>query len=130
MRTERMYVHIADNVVWYKNVQKNNEENKELWLNKFAEQIERLEKLLPHGSGIDCGCKIDLERSTSKKVIIHTEFHHMDECGFYDGWTTHDVILTPDFGGFEMRITGRDKNGIKDYLYDTFYFVLNEEVEL
>jgi hypothetical protein len=54
----------------------------------------------------------------------------MDENGYYCGWTEHNIILTPNFGSFDMRITGKDKNGIKDYLYQLWFdvFSINETI--
>lgn len=75
---------------------------------------------LPSGSGVDAGCKID-RKSTAKRIVITFGFHHMDEHGSYDGWTDHTAVITPDFlWKFKLRITGRDRNGIKEYLYDLF----------
>lgn len=91
------------------------------WADKHNSTIDEMEKLLPHGSGIDGICEIDRTNSTKDKIIVNFEYHHMDDGGFYDGWTDHKLILTPSFiGGYDMRITGRDRNQIKDYLYDLF----------
>ena len=55
------------------------------------------------------------------KIVISFGFHHMDENGMYDGWTNHDLIIRPDFDGFKIKITGRDRNCVKDYLYELFF---------
>jgi hypothetical protein len=92
------------------------------WNAIHNESIDTLEGFLPSGSGIDAGCKIDRENSTRNRIIITFDFHHLHENGYYIGWTSHKAILIPSFiGGFDLRITGPDKNGIKDYLIDTFY---------
>jgi len=52
----------------------------------------------------------------------------MNENGYYDGWTSHTVTVTPGWNGPELRITGRDRNQIKDYLYDTFHYALCEQL--
>jgi hypothetical protein len=41
---------------------------------------------LPSGSGFDSGTKIDLDASHGERLVFFTDFHHMDESGFYDGW--------------------------------------------
>lgn len=85
---------------------------------------------LPSGSGIDSGCKVDLVRSTPNRVVVSFGYHHMDD-GSYNGWTHHELIITPDLRyGFKIRITGPDRNQTKEYLYDLFYNCLNEEIEL
>lgn len=44
----------------------------------------------------------------------------MNECGYYDGWTAHTITVTPSFSGFNLLISGRDRNDIKAYIRDTF----------
>jgi len=95
------------------------------WKGKHLERIQIANKLLPHGSGIDGKCEFQPENCTGEKLYIFVEFHHMDENGYYEGWTEHNIILTPSFIlGYQMKITGRNKNGIKEYLHDTFAAVL------
>jgi len=86
--------------------------------------LDTLQDELPSGSGIDSGCKIDLDNSTPEKIIITFGFHHMDENGSYDGWTDHKLTVKPSFSGIDIKISGRDRNQIKDYLYDVFQTVL------
>ncbi len=57
----------------------------------------------------------------------------MDENGYYCGWTEHNLIVTPSFKfGYDMRIPGKDKNQIKEYLYQIFgeVFTITEETQL
>lgn len=88
----------------------------------------RLDTLMveaPSGSGIDSGTRLDRARSKPDRLVFVTAFHHMNDCGVYDGWTHHDVIVTPSLAyDFTVRVTGRDRNGIKDYLADVFQFWL------
>lgn len=100
--------------------------NNEEWADKHESTIVSIMNDLPSGSGIDQGTKIDIEHSTLDKVILLVPFHHMDENGYYDGWTEHKIIITPSFiGGFDLRITGINKNNIKDYLSDIYSFALD-----
>lgn len=86
------------------------------------DRIDELCDLLPHGSGIDAGVKFDSDNSKPDRLIFTFGFHHMDENGYYDGWTYHALIVTPCLqDGYKLRITGRDRNEIKDYLYSLFY---------
>ena len=55
-------------------------------------------------------------------------FHH-GRHGSYDGWTHHTAVVTPSFDGINLRITGVNRNGIKQYLHDLFHFALNEARE-
>lgn len=95
------------------------------WYVKHTAVIRQIESmLLPSGSGIDCGTKVLLDESSDKKIVLSMSYHHMNDAGFYDGWTEHKVIVTPSFNGIDMRITGRDRGGIKDYLFDVYYWNL------
>jgi hypothetical protein len=99
------------------------------WREKHGERIADLLDEMPSGSGIDCGTKIDLDASTAEKLVFDVAYHHMNDGGYYDGWTQHTVIVTPSLAfGFTLRITGRDRNGIKEYIAEMFSTVLNEDV--
>lgn len=84
---------------------------------------------LPSGSGFDSGTTIDIGHVTSQAMSFGTSFHHMDEHGAYDGWTDHVVRIRATFGGFDLQVTGRDRNSIKDYIADIFTQALTQEVE-
>jgi hypothetical protein len=91
------------------------------WKDRHEESINEICSVLPHGSGIDGKCEISLELCKKDRIVFYVEFHHMDENGYYAGWTEHNIILTPSFiFGFEMRITGRNNNDIKEYLHQIF----------
>jgi hypothetical protein len=91
------------------------------WEEKHSETIENLcRQHLPNGSGFDAGVKLD-DTSTPEKLIFRADFHHLNDGGFYDGWTTHNVTITSSLvHGINIRVSGRDRNGIKDYIADTF----------
>jgi hypothetical protein len=88
------------------------------WMDKHYEHIIGMLENLPHGSGIDGKFILQTEECEKQKLVFFLEYHHMDEHGGYDGWTEHNLIITPEFGDFKMKITGRNKNGIKEYLQD------------
>lgn len=101
------------------------------WKDKHEAKIETMLEALPHGSGIDDGVKFDSQRSTPEKLIFTFGFHHMDENGYYDGWSEHELIITPSLQfGYRMEITGKDRNQIKEYLYQLFYDVFTIQTEL
>jgi hypothetical protein len=94
--------------------------NKE-WHARHQEEVERLcRECMPSGSGLDNGTKLDFDRSTGERLIFTTAFHHMNEQGSYDGWTEHTVTVRPTFAGFELAISGRDRNDIKEYIAQAF----------
>jgi hypothetical protein len=40
--------------------------------------------------------EFDQSKSTGNRLVSRdTSFHHMTESGIYDGWTEHQVIVTP-----------------------------------
>lgn len=125
MRTAPIYQVIAMKTAALNNCIKTG--NKE-WEEKHGDALDDLEKELPRGSGIDAGTTIDREKTTKNKVVLKTEFHHMDENGYYDDWTTHTVIITPSFDGIDIRITGKNRNEIKDYLNELFHQSLIQHV--
>lgn len=111
----------------------NNEGNiaaRQEWFDRWSDTIEQLCKdFMPSGSGFDSGTKIDLDASHAEKLVFHTSFHHMNDGGFYDGWTEHTVTVTPSFRGINIRIGGRNRNDIKDYIHESFDYALCQEIE-
>lgn len=102
--------------------------NMEWWV-RHEERIDALVKnALPKGSGFDAGTTLDLDRSTGAKLVLQTSYHHLTE-GFYDGWTDHTVTVTASMvGGFDLKISGKDRDGIKDFIADAFADALRQEV--
>jgi hypothetical protein len=100
------------------------------WIVRHAERIETIVKEhLPSGSGFDNGTQFD-RASKPNRLVFNTAFHHMHESGMYDGWTDHQVIVTPDLGmRFDVRVTGRNRNDIKEYISSSFAYALNQEVD-
>lgn len=102
------------------------------WLAKHTDHAEQIVRdFLPSGSGWDNGTTLDIERSTSNRLVFTGSYHHMDESGGYDGWTDHTITVSPDLSsGFTLSISGRNRNEIKDYLSDLFHGALSEQIEL
>jgi hypothetical protein len=100
------------------------------WFDRHEDAIRKLFDQLPHGSGIDSAYEIDWTTSNGEKIVFSFSFHHMNENGYYDGWTDHTVTVTGSLQfGFNLKISGRNRNDIKDYLYDVFNEAFNREVE-
>lgn len=97
------------------------------WHTKHTETINTLvETLLPRGAGFDNGTKFDFDKSKPNRLVFNTSFHHMDTYGSYDGWTDHSVIITPDLAcDFDIRVTGWNRNDIKDYIVEAFHAQLS-----
>lgn len=126
-QTVKLYVKIARLLQARINCWENN--NRE-WFEKHTQALIKLEENLPRGSGFDCGTKIFIDACTAEKIVFKTSFHHMNNSGYYDGWTYHNVIVKPSLSfGFTLSISGKDKNDIKDYIADIFNEALEKEVE-
>lgn len=99
------------------------------WLDKHTERALRLvSNHMPSGAGIDTGTKLDMDKSTPERLVFTFGYHHMNETGYYDGWTEHTLIVTPSLlSGIDLRITGRDRNQIKDYLHETYMMALTQD---
>jgi hypothetical protein len=94
--------------------------------NVFIDEIEDIiREKFPSGSGFNAGTIFNETNSKKNKLMFTTFFHHMDEHGGYNGWTDHDIIVTPDWNGYNIRVTGKNRNNIKEYISETFCLVLD-----
>lgn len=110
----------------------------ELWQHRSAYSLRQIMMRAPSGSGIDCGTKLmpfdykgDYPEPEYKggALKFFVEYHHMDENGFYDGWTNHTVTVKASLiHGIDIHISGKDRNGIKEYLADVYSVWLSESV--
>jgi len=100
-----------------------------VWADKHLERLQALVKEhMPSGSGIDMATTFG-EDSKENKLIFRLSFHHMNESGMYDGWTDHSVVVTPSLVfDFDLKVTGRDRNDIKNYLGDTYAEALRQDI--
>lgn len=123
MKTRTIIQEIAARLIARRNcITSGNDE----WLSRHTAVLMELQEELPSGSGIDCGTKIDLDCDNGSKVVLTLSYHHMNDSGMYDGWTEHTITVTPAFDGIDLRISGRDRNGIKEYLHEVYQIALNE----
>lgn len=108
------------------------EHKNDLWIPKHTESIRDLvHKHMPSGSGWDMGTTLDLSGSKPDRLVFNGSYHHMDSNGFYDGWTDHAVIVTPSLvHDINIRITGRNRNDVKEYLHQWFHEALTKTVTL
>ena len=121
--------HIAGKLSAWRNCDLSGNEE---WAARHRASLRQLENLLPSGSGFDNGSTLifDAGASWQERVVIATAFHHMDAGGSYDGWTEHTVVVTPSFiGGFGIKVKGRNRDGIKDYVAEAFSQCLAERYE-
>ena len=118
----RLYTKIASLLDAIENCKKSNNTEWQIRHEDYLNDL--LHKHLPHGSGFDSGCTLS-EHSTSEKLIFTADFHHMDSNGYYCGWTHHKVVVTPSLcWDINIKVTGRDRNDIKNYIHEVFYTML------
>jgi hypothetical protein len=104
---------------------------------RFAEALqvseERLEKLMdsaPWGSGFDRGTHLEIADQKGGQLRFDTAFHHLNDNGTYDGWTEHTVTVKPSLAWcFELKVGGRNRNDIKEYIVALFNDWLSELVD-
>ena len=97
---------------------------------KRAKELSLLQELLPNGNGIrgQEGLAEILPESTKKRIVIYTTYWHPNDSYETSRWTAHQVIITPSFEReINIRITGKNKDNVKDYLHDIFREALMKE---
>jgi hypothetical protein len=126
-RTEPLYQRLARLVDAVANCKKH---GNDVWEPKHRALVETLvERYMPSGSGFDAGTKIDWQRSGADRLVFTTSYHHMNDGGFYDGWTEHVVTVKPSLAfGISLSVGGRDRGDIKNYIGDCFDEALCQHV--
>jgi hypothetical protein len=103
------------------------EQNNVEWVGKHEDALNQLADCLPSGSGIDCGTAIDWADSKPERIVLRLSFHHLHDSGMYDGWTEHEIIVTPSLiHDYTLRITGKNRNDIKDHLSELYGYALSQ----
>lgn len=82
----------------------------------------------PSGSGFDLGTEFNPESSTPIKLVFSLYYYHMNERGFYGGWTRYCITVTPTFDSVHVSVSGHDRNQVKDFIADTFYSLASQDV--
>ena len=100
------------------------------WEVNHHERVEYLvNEYMPSGGGFDAGTSLNFDFSKPDRLVFDTSFHHMTQNGFYDGWTTHQVVVTPSLAfGMDVAVKGVNKNEIKEYIGDVFSGILDHKV--
>ena len=96
------------------------------------ETLETLIAMMPSGSGIDCGTKLNGEKSNANHLVFIVDYHHMDEWGGYCGWNTYEITVKPTFNGINIDGECEDAWEIEDtidYLCDTYHHQLTVPIE-
>jgi len=98
------------------------------WLAAHKRRIKSIMDTAPSGAGIDSGTH--LLKCSEKEIVLRVDFHHLNEHGSYDGWTSHVVTVKPSlFDSFVISISGRNQDDIKEHLHQVFYDWLWSQVD-
>ena len=103
---------------------------------KIASELERkdpdfteLERIAKNYLPLGGVCKIIDEKRYKNRIVIKAQYHVMNDAGYYIGWYTYKIIVKPTFQhGLDFTITGRDYNGLREYVGDCVYNALDMEV--
>jgi len=128
----RIYQELARAFNAMENCRKANFDN-ENWYDRHEEKIEYIIKnVFPHGSGIDGKTEMIYEKCNDNRLVFNSEYHCMDENGYYDGWINFRVVITPCLSfGYRLKIIGNFGNyrDIKDYLYEIYSYALDSDFD-
>jgi len=135
-----IYQVIASVISAYKNcIEVGNTKWRDNWI-EILDDIVR--NYLPSGNGFDNGTQIDIDKSTSEKIVLSTSYHHMNESGMYCGWSNWAIVVTGSLlceFDIDLNITDTleyiekmESMGVyfdlDDYFYDVFHTTLSELV--
>jgi len=125
---KKVYQELAGTFTAYNNCIKSNNQE---WEGKHYDKIQSIINNLPHGSGIDGKTELEFEKSNDNKLVINSEYHVMDENGYYDGWIDFSIIIEPGWNDIDLTIKGKfnKRQDLKEYLRDTFHYALTKEME-
>lgn len=99
-----------------------------------------LEDCLPHGSGFDKGVSLSYEKTDveAERFVFDAPFHCMNSDGYYVGWTSFTVTVTPSFiGGMNIEIERDnepvdecDDESLMDMVCETIHEALSHTITL
>lgn len=134
---QKLYVVLAQAVSTY-STYKNLAQQQEFGDNRLesellaavANQIMKyVETYMPVGGDIE-DTRLVLAESTQNTLVFSCSFHHMNRNGFYDGYTYHKIKVMPSMlFEIDVRARGQNKNDVKDYLEEIFFYALVQSVK-
>jgi len=98
------------------------------WVNHWEEQIHSIMETAPSGSGINNGTILLQDECRDQRLVFRLGYHHMDDGGYYVGWSWHNVVVKPEFNGLNIRVTGKNVRDIKEHLHEMMYNWLTYDI--
>lgn len=125
MKKLEFYTQVARTLQALKDCQNPKDDNDDCvydWETKLDAILQKLiNENLPSGSGFDAGVWLLEKETTPERLVFQADFHHINNSRWGNGWTCHKIIITPSLQfGFNVKVTGRNRNGIKDYITEVF----------
>lgn len=120
MKQVKLYQAIASTLQALRNcIDSNNAE----WISKHGNNLDRLFKFLPSGSGFNTGCHAELLPDMNSIMIV-APYQCMDEHG-YIGWVEYHITVKPSLAhDFVLSTEVESEVGVSAYLdeYDDPYY--------
>jgi len=89
---------------------------------------------LPSGAGFGVPLSVSWGRpfapGAAAPLIVVTEYHRMNDAGFYVGWVRYALKVTPSWGGgIDVTIRGPAADGLREYVAEVYHAALCEPAE-
>jgi hypothetical protein len=98
------------------------------WASSWEDRLEKMQKLLPSGSGYDTRALIDMIDIKPNRFIITGDYHRMDDNGSYNGWIKYKIVVSASLGhDFEIKVAGGNAD-FKEYTAELFRNALRLEM--
>ena len=104
------------------------------WFDAREREIAQIESdCLMSGSGFDSGTTVDLDKSTSEKIVLNSAYHTMDDSGMYGQWIDLTITIVPSLQwsyDFKVNMHGfRDTKGHREYIESCVETILSADLE-
>lgn len=96
------------------------------WLERWRLRFAKLVDHVPTWSGMPLEPS-DVE-VTSAAIRYEVSYHHMNDTGYYDGWTEHTVVVRPAFESVDVRVSGRNRQDVKELIHEAVNYAFTRRV--
>ena len=98
--------------------------DEEFWKGKAEKSIAEIMKIKPSGQFYKFD--LDIENSSESEIVINAEFFHYHKKKNNEETdeavtTKHTIKITPTFGNFLIKVTGKNTSGVKECIREILY---------